>query len=234
VAAVAELSPATVIAAPPPTSAASSKPTNGAPIPEETEDTIDGLIVFTGSLTLAVETGTSAAATDAAIERAVRAGGYVAQQSDSMLQLRVPSRRFRSVMKGLSELGEVTTRNVTSLDVSEEFQDLQIRLTNLKSTRERMGKLMASAKDLAEVLIIEKELERVTAEIDRIEGRLRVLATQVAFSTLTLSIVERAAVVETSEVVPVALPVPARTLPSSVRWIGRVDVHQLMNLEKKS
>jgi hypothetical protein len=220
--------PTAVLAAP---AVAASSKSNVAPPDEDHEDAIDGLIVFTGTLTLLVEGGTTAATTEAAIERAVAAGGYVAQQSDTTVQLRVPSRRFRSVMKGLGELGEVQTRSVTSLDVSEEFHDLQVRLANLKATRERIGKLMASAKDLAEVLTIEKELERVTAEIDRIEGRLRVLATQVAFSTITLSISERATVVEAPIEVPQALPVPARTLPSSVKWIERVDVHRLMTLD---
>jgi Domain of unknown function (DUF4349) len=203
-------------------------------LPTTGDDAIDQMIVFNGALTLAVPPATIPASIDAAVELAVAAGGYIAQQTDTSLTLRVPSRRFRKLMKGIEGLGQVRARSVQTLDVSEEFHDLKVRLENLQATRTRIQKLLGQAKDLGEILVVEKELERVSAEIDRIEGRLRFLSSQAAFSTVTLGLVELPRELTIVAEEPATLiappPPPARLLDPSVEWINEVDVHRLMSL----
>lgn len=203
-------------------------------LPTTGDDSIDQMLVFNGTLGLAVQPDTIPASIDAAVQQAVEAGGYVAQQTDAALTLRVPSKRFRKLMKGLEGLGQVRTRSVQTLDVSEEFHDLKVRLENLQSTRGRIQKLLSQTKDLAETLTVEKELERVSAEIDAIEGRLRFLSSQAAFSTVTMAFQElprEVTIVAPDETPPPpALPPPARLLDSSAAWLDEVDVHRLMSL----
>lgn len=203
-------------------------------LPTTGDDSIDQMLVFNGSLGLAVAPDTIPASIDAAVQLAVEAGGYVAQQTDAALTLRVPSKRFRRLMKGLEGLGQVRTRSVQTLDVSEEFHDLKVRLENLHSTRTRIQKLLSQTKDLSETLIVEKELERVSAEIDAIEGRMRFLSSQAAFSTVTMAFEElprEVTIVQTDDTPPPPpLPPPARLLDSSAEWLGEVDVHRLMSL----
>lgn len=203
-------------------------------LPTTGDDSVDQMLVFNGALGLAVAPDTIPASIDAAVQQAVEAGGYVAQQTDAAVTLRVPSKRFRRLMKGLEGLGQVRTRSVQTLDVSEEFHDLKVRLENLQSTRGRIQKLLSQTKDLAETLIVEKELERVSAEIDAIEGRLRFLSSQAAFSTVTMAFQElprEVTIVAPDETPPPPpLPPPARLLDSSAEWLGEVDVHRLMSL----
>lgn len=203
-------------------------------LPTTGDDAVDQMLVFNGALGLAVSPDTIPASIDAAVQLAVQAGGYVAQQTDVSLTLRVPSRRFRKLMKGLEGLGQVRTRSVQTLDVSEEFHDLEVRLENLQATRARIQKLLAQAKDLTETLVVEKELERVSAEIDAIEGRLRFLSSQAAFSTVTMGFQElprEVTIVQPDEAPPPPpLPPPARRLDSSTEWLDEVDVHRLMSL----
>lgn len=203
-------------------------------LPTTGDDSVDQMLVFNGALGLAVAPDTIPASIDAAVQQAVEAGGYVAQQTDAAVTLRVPSKRFRKLMKGLEGLGQVRTRSVQTVDVSEEFHDLEVRLENLQSTRGRIQKLLSQTKDLAETLIVEKELERVSAEIDAIEGRLRFLSSQAAFSTVTMAFQElprEVTIVAPDETPPPPpLPPPARLLDSSAEWLGEVDVHRLMSL----
>jgi hypothetical protein len=226
----------------PPTLATATTGSGGSPekavgdadLPTTGDDSIDQMIVFNGALALAVAPDTIPASVDAAVQLAVDAGGYVAQQADASLTLRVPSRRFRKLMKGLEALGQVRGRSVQTLDVSEEYHDLKVRLENLQSTRGRIQKLLGQAKDLSEILVVEKELERVSAEIDRIEGRLRYLSSQAAFSTVTMAFQElprEITIVEVDEPPPPPpLPPPARLLDSSAAWVDDVDVHRLLSL----
>jgi hypothetical protein len=236
--------PAAVMGALPPTKAAvvvagdagsGDKAIADDELPTTGDDAVDQMLVFNGTLSLAVQPDSIPAGIDAAVELAVTAGGYVAQQTDTTLTLRVPSRRFRKLMKGLEELGQVRGRSVQTVDVSEEFHDLKVRLENLQATRTRIQKLLGQAKDLTEILVVEKELERVSAEIDSIEGRLRFLGSQAAFSTVTLGFAElpREVTIVTPEEPQTLIappPPPARLLDASVEWVDEVDVHRLMTL----
>ncbi|MCH9684817.1 MAG: DUF4349 domain-containing protein [Deltaproteobacteria bacterium] len=200
-------------------------------LPTTGDDAMDQMLVFNGALNLLVEPDTIPSSIDAAVDFAVVAGGYISQQTDTSLSLRVPSRRFRKVMKQIEGLGDVQSRSVQTMDVSEEFHDLKVRLANLEATRTRIQKLLGQAKTLAEILTVEKELERVGGEIDRIEGRLRFLSSQAAFSTVTIGFGEHARpqVVREEEPPPPPPPLPPRVLDSPVLWINDIDVHGLMN-----
>ena len=207
-------------------------------MPTTGTDVVDQMLVFNGALSLQVEHGGIASGIDQAVDLAVRAGGYIAQQTDTSLTLRVPSKRFRKLMRQVEGLGEVHSRSVHTLDVSEEFHDLKVRLDNLQSTRARIEKLLAQAKGLQEVLTVEKELERVSAEIDRIQGRLRFLSSQAAFSTVTIGFSEKPApvvvIVEDDREIeppPPPPPPPPRVLRSNVDWVSDVGVHRLMDID---
>lgn len=194
-------------------------------------DSVDQMLIFTGQLAVEVEPSTTTKQIDAAVALAVTAGGYVAQMNDTTLHLRIPSKRFRTVLKQIEALGQVRSRQVQALDVSEEYNDLEVRLDNLRATRARIEKLLNQSKDLSQILIVEKELERVTLEIDRIEGRMRLLASQAAFSTIAVAFSERAPQRELKQATDEAPPSTPRTLRSSAGWVHQVGVHSLLTLD---
>ena len=70
---------------------------------------------------------------------------------------------------------------------------------------------------MKEALEIEKELGRITQEIERMEGRLKQLRDKIAFSTITVTFDARAASLHT---MPIRLPfewLKALGLPSLLR-----------------
>ena len=128
-------------------------------------------------------------------------------------------------MTKIEPIGEVTHRSVAATDVSDEFHDAEVRLQNLRATRARLDALLAHAGSLADTLAVERELERVALEIDRLEGRLEYLKSRVAYSSIAVSVDSQ----------PVAGPVvlgsaPKRFIALPVAWLGELGVDRLLTL----
>lgn len=118
------------------------------------------------------------------------------QRREAAVTLRIPAERFDSVISGLEPLGRVEMVTVSSQDVGEEYVDVQARVANERRLEERLLDLLAQRTgDLEDVLAVERELARVRSSIDRQEGRLRYLRSQVAMSTLTVDLHEPASVI---------------------------------------
>ena len=182
------------------------------------------LVTYSGQLDLRVNDAPTRAI-DAVVGVAESVGGYLSTRGDASVEVRVPSARFREAMTRLEPLGEVTHRSVTATDVSDEFHDAEVRLQNLRATRARQEGLLAHAGSLADTLAVERELERVALEIDRIEGRLEYLKSRVAYSSITVN-------VEALPLTPkVALgATPKRFIAIPVAWLGDLGVERLLTL----
>jgi len=92
------------------------------------------------------------------------------------------------VMDALAALGKVTSRNVQIEDVTEQWIDLQAKVSNLRALRDRLRKLLNQTKNVKEMLEVEKELTRVQSELDSLEGKTKAIKNHVAYSKLTVRI----------------------------------------------
>ena len=149
-----------------------------------------------------------APALDRAIDIAESVGGFQSSRKDTSVELRVPAPRFREALKKLEALGQVTSRSVNAQDVSEEINDAEVRIANLKATQKRLQEFLAKAHNIPDTLTVERELERVALEIDKLEGRLRFLKTRASYSTITVNVAPRQRVPNTVA----AGPAPRRVL----------------------
>lgn len=124
------------------------------------------------------------------IEKALKitqdAGGYMSERHEDALVIRVPAAKFDEVMEKMLVMGNVLSRHVRVQDVTEEYLDLMLRLKNARLMRDRMAQLLAAAKTVEETLKVEKELNRISTDVERLEGRLKWLRDQVAYSTITI------------------------------------------------
>ena len=73
-------------------------------------------------------------------------------------------------------------------DVSEQFIDLEARLTSAQREEESLRALLDRATNVSDILSIERELNRVRGEIERMQGQLNALERRVALSTSNLSL----------------------------------------------
>lgn len=125
-----------------------------------------------------------------------RHGGYLASEREentgwslrNTMLLRVPAERLDALLGELtSQAAFVEARNVTAQDVTEQFVDLQARLKTKREVEASYQRLLGRAASVEEVLAIEKELRVVREEVEAVEGRLRYLTSQVAYSSVALS-----------------------------------------------
>ncbi|QDV86555.1 hypothetical protein TBK1r_55740 [Stieleria magnilauensis] len=157
-------------------------------------------------------------------------GGYAAERSSDRRHgdhrggtwvIRVPVANYDAFLSGLDSLGFARSRSETSDDVTEAYVDLEARISNKQKLEERiLAMLEERPGKLTDLMEIERELSRVREEIERMEGRMRVLKDQTSLATVTLRVVEEA----TYE--PPAAPTfsdrIAATWGGSLRSIGQI------------
>jgi len=142
---------------------------------------------------LSIEVWNISNAVNQASSMAERAGGFIEQKSDrgeesSSLTLRIPAKAFKTALLDLETIGTVTYRNVTGEDITEDYIDVDARLKNKIVLRDRLKQLLEKATEVKDILSIETELNRVQADIDSMEGRIKSLKGQVDYATIRLSL----------------------------------------------
>ena len=178
------VTPAGAVVASPP---APSAPPSGSPAnAKEASDAPHSaaMVIYTANLFMAVFQVTQGM--DAVEEISREMGGYLSNRSDSAVTIRVQRDRFRDALSRIEKLGDVTHRDIKADDVTDAFVDLAARLKNGYAMRDRLVDLLQKA-EVKEAIEIQKELGRVTEEIERMEGQMKVFKDRIAFSTITVS-----------------------------------------------
>ncbi len=217
----------------PPGTAAKTTPDNKPATTQAEVSNPDVFILYTGGLSLLVDDGKIAPTTDKIIDDAIAVGGHIGSRKDTSVSVIVPSKSFRAVFAQIENLGEVTHRTIAAEDVSEEYHDAEVRLSNMKATRKRLEEFLAKAPNVNDMLTVERELERVVMDIDRTEGRMRFLREHTAFSTLTVDLAAKpriAPIVAAATVAPPQLPpAPPRAIDLPATWLQEMGVNRLIN-----
>ena len=137
------------------------------------------------------------------ISIATTAGGFVASSTFSNvddeqvadLTIRVPSDRYQNVLIRIRDMGEVQRESSDANDVTEEFTDLQARITTLQATERRYLELLAEADGINEILLVQDRLDFVRGQIEQIQGRINLLENLTDLTTITVHLRPEAAAV---------------------------------------
>ena len=111
--------------------------------------------------------------------------GYIQYSSANKTVIRVKSEHLEKAINEISELGELDNKSITGQDVTEEYADFEIRLSNALKARHRYLELLAKAENVEAALKVEKELERLNNTIEYIKGKLERLDHLSEYSTIT-------------------------------------------------
>jgi hypothetical protein len=155
-------------------------------------------LIRTGQLTIEVGDYGEAAEKVAAVARS--RGGYLAgtqsargehDRRQGTLTVRIPSDRFDEAFAALKPLGKLMGEEVSVEDVTRAYTDLETRLRVKRDTEARLRDILRTrTAKLSDVLEAERELARVTEEIERMEGERRFYDQQVAMSTIAVNLRE--------------------------------------------
>lgn len=110
--------------------------------------------------------------------------------------LRVDADQFEETMENIRGLATVVNgESISGEDVSEEYIDLESRLTNLRAEEKQYLLILGEATTVEDLLMVSDYLSSVRGEIETIEGRLKYLDNQTDLSTITVSVYEEASVI---------------------------------------
>ena len=132
-------------------------------------------------------------------EKVRQLDGYTSESSlnnngdgrrNGRITIKIPTENFTQMLQWLSNTGKVQNKRIYTEDVTEEYIDLEARITNLKAQEKRLQEILTKAETVEEILKVEKEIERVRGEIDSLSGRLKYLQDRLAFSTIKLTLQE--------------------------------------------
>jgi hypothetical protein len=107
-------------------------------------------------------------------------------------RLRIPVDRFSPFVKQLTKLGEAIKNKLESQDITDKYFDIQVRIDNKKIQVERLQKIIKEQTGkISEVLEAERELSRVTTELEELKGTLKLWENQTALATVNVTMRER-------------------------------------------
>jgi hypothetical protein len=174
--------------------------TSPASSPNSAEATIpplDRMVIANVNLSLSVENAIEAARL--AERTAERHGGFVAGSNlrdseharEATVTVRVPSVRLSEALGDLRGIGrKVTDESRTTQDVTEEYTDIESNVRNLRATEAQVLALIERATKIDEVMLLHRELTGIRGQIERLEGRRRVLENRSDFATISVRLLE--------------------------------------------
>jgi hypothetical protein len=169
----------------------------------------DQKIIANAQVEIEVEAGKFQQVFNQALLLADRYGGYVLSsdsyasgEEDSMksgtIAIRIPASALDNALSDAGSLGELKNQSVQTEDVTEEYVDLQARITNSQAHVNALLALLAKAKTVDEILQVEQTLTYAQQELEQLKGRLNYLDEHTTYSTLTMTIYEAGAEVTLS------------------------------------
>lgn len=148
---------------------------------------------------LRVETKTFDTFYKAVLEKAGSLSGYVQSTAVSAygndgryadVVLRIPSDSLDAFLQSVSELGNVTWQSTDIQDVTDEYVDMQSRITALETEQTTLLELLKKADSLTDVLEIQSRLTEVRSSLETWKGQFKALESQIDYSTVSMEISE--------------------------------------------
>ncbi len=128
-------------------------------------------------------------------------GGYVANAANRRLgnnaddplhvslELRVPADHLDRALADLRKLATgVDSEQIDSRDVTDEYIDLDARLRSQQALEQQYLEILKHAEKVSDAIDVQKQLASVRTEIEKLQGRKRVLDSQIELSTIKLEL----------------------------------------------
>ena len=137
------------------------------------------------------------------LERSILSvGGYVESSSingnsynknrmrSADVTARIPAESLDAFCDQVSELGNVTYKNLYTRDVTLTYVDLESHVKALRTEQEALMELLRKAQEVEDIILIQNRLSDVLYEIESYESTLRTFDDQIAYSSVHIDIKE--------------------------------------------
>lgn len=156
----------------------------GDKLEEKDQNVTDRMINYSASVSLDVKNSDSV--TKRVVAVAKKYEGYMTSSGSTYVTISVKSSHFQEALNEIYTFGKVSSKNISGQDVTDQFTDLKVRLDNANRTRARYLELLNKAANVTEMVSIERELERLNLDIDRLTGSLNKLQHENDYSSITV------------------------------------------------
>lgn len=164
---------------------------------------------------LTIKVGDREKAAEAVIALAEAAGGYFTMRSDAYLRLRVPTTKQAEVLAKASQLGLVVQRSHAAEDLTAALEEQRTLLDSRREVLQRYFAVLNTARPQA-VTTVEHEMTSLIAEIEELEGSLRMSTHRLQYAELEVSFEFR------------DRQAPSRDGSSSFRWLNTMNLADLV------
>jgi hypothetical protein len=132
--------------------------------------------------------------------------------------IRVPVDHFDAFMDEVAKIGELHQRTLDSRDITDEYYDLEARIKNKVARQEALREMLKKRTDKVEdLLAVDRELAKVTEDIEVAKGQLQRWTKQTDFATVVLKMQDR------RDYVPPPPTSPTFSTTLSRSWNDSVD-----------
>ena len=146
------------------------------------------MMAYSAGFTLTVKKQSTAL--DEVKKLAESLGGYLVSSRRGNMQLKVPVAKADEFLEKSGKIGKKSDFRISAEDLTDTITDLGVRLDNLRKLRTRLTELLKKAESVEAMLKVERELNRVTTEIERIDAQLQNNKNRVAFVTFEVAVIE--------------------------------------------
>jgi len=112
--------------------------------------------------------------------------------------IRVPAENLDTLVNSVSSGIVILSSSETTTDVTLQYSDIESHIKALRTEQATLFELLAKSDSLENTIVLQQRLSEVQYEIESYESSLKVMANQVSYSTLTLTVDE---VLEETEIV---------------------------------
>jgi hypothetical protein len=112
----------------------------------------------------------------------------VIDESSHRYIIRVPSFAYKDFLAGMDSMGKVLNRSESAEDVTVRYYDLEGRLDTKKELLKTFQSYLGRARNIEEILSVEKRIAELQSDIDRTGKDLRNLSNSVDYATIELLI----------------------------------------------
>ena len=135
------------------------------------------------------------------LEQVAKLDGYVENQEfyngssyssyryrNANLTIRIPAQNLDGFIQQVKDVSNVVSYNESQEDVTLTYVSTESRIKALETEQERLLELLSKAENMSDLLEIEARLTDVRYELERVTSQLLVLANQVDYATINLSL----------------------------------------------
>ena len=122
------------------------------------------------------------------IDKCKQTNGFITRETNDYLVIRIPVSDFELFVNKIKENHKLSKSEIRGEDITDSYNDINLQLDSKIKLRDRYTLLLAKAEKVEDMISLEKELERINLEIQKLEGLKFSAEARVKYITINITI----------------------------------------------